>query len=435
MTTSTTSHVRPIVVALIATVFATGWMPHLRAEANSPVNYFVSPSGNDTDGLSEATAFRNPQRAADLSKPGDTILIMDGWYESGPTSNSISITRSGTAGAPITFRAFPGARPVLKAQAWEGVSVQGASHIVIEGLTVEGVAKEITLDEALKAQQGAVVPPRYANNCFAVTRGESGNLSHHVTIRDNIARNCSGGGIYTLGADYVTIEYNDVYDNGWWSSWGNSGISMYQSRDVDNFAGTKMVIRNNFVWGNANFVPFRFSDPDPARRVITDGNGIIVDDLRNTQSFVGSSSVPYRGRTLVENNVSVGNGARGIHVFLSDRVDVINNTTAGNSWSAAIAEGDISVIDSDDVFVGNNIAAADPGVPALTVQAGGGRVWVGTNLTTGDPKFVDRDQGDFRLLDGSPAIDTGDARVASEQDVTGQARPLGGGPDLGAFER
>jgi parallel beta-helix repeat protein len=405
--------------------------------AHAATTWYVSPNGNDSDGLSPQTAFRTPQQAADVVDPGDTVLIMDGVYASGPNQNSLNIERSGTADAPITFKAAPGAKPVLKVQAWEGVGVRGSSYIVIEGLTVEGVAKEITYEEAYSSQLGDTIPARMTNNCFAVIPDyATRRLSHHVKIIGNTARQCSGAGIYSVWADYVTIENNHVYDNAWWSSYANSGISTYQNRDIDDSTDTKMVIRNNVLWGNANFIPFRFSDPDPAKRSITDGNGIIIDDARNTQTIIDDTPAPpYRGRTLVENNIAVGNGARGIHIYLSDRVDVINNTAADNGWSPAIREGDFSVSNSEDVFVGNNIAAPLAGKQALTIENGNDRVWLGDNLFAGDPMFFNRARGDFRLRRGSPGIDTADPRSSSTTDRDGRARPIGRGPDMGAYER
>jgi hypothetical protein len=43
--------------------------------------------------------------------------------------------------------------------------------------------------------------------------------------------------------------------------------------------------------------------------------------------------------------------------------------------------------------------------------------------------------GDYRLAPGSPAIDAGIADDAPADDLEGNARPVGAGVDIGAYER
>ncbi len=66
----------------------------------------VSPSGRDANsGASAAEALRTIQRAADLARPGDVVLIHPGIYR-----ETIRVRKSGTAIQPVVFRgAAPGA--------------------------------------------------------------------------------------------------------------------------------------------------------------------------------------------------------------------------------------------------------------------------------------------------------------------------------------
>ncbi|MFI8907669.1 sigma-70 family RNA polymerase sigma factor [Streptomyces albidoflavus] len=85
------------------------------AEAAPEPTYFVSAGGSDTNpGTSAGSPFRTLQKAADLAGPGDVVAVMDGTYtESRKGSNVLTVKRSGRQGAPITFMAYPGHRPVL----------------------------------------------------------------------------------------------------------------------------------------------------------------------------------------------------------------------------------------------------------------------------------------------------------------------------------
>jgi hypothetical protein len=70
----------------------------------------VSPAGDDANPGSLASPFKTIQKAIAVAEPGDTIYVRGGIY---PNSQTIIITKSGTAAARIKLWAYPGEKPVL----------------------------------------------------------------------------------------------------------------------------------------------------------------------------------------------------------------------------------------------------------------------------------------------------------------------------------
>jgi len=91
--------------------------------------YYVAPPpvGNDFGGhtgLSEIQAFATIQHAAGLTNAGDTVLVRSGTYTNpSPQSDVVNISRSGTANGWITYANYPGERPKLQYNGWDGFRV------------------------------------------------------------------------------------------------------------------------------------------------------------------------------------------------------------------------------------------------------------------------------------------------------------------------
>ena len=414
------------------------------------VDYYVSATGNDdaNDGLSISKPFLTIQHAADLTIPGDVVNVLNGTYRTNAGGDTIvTIARSGAPNRWITYRAYPGHRPRLESKGWAAIGVSGAAYIVVEGFELIGNAGDITRAYALAQKNNINNPLTSGNGIAIVYLFENPSLrSHHVIVRGNRVSKFGGGGIYTYQADYVTIEDNVVFENGFWSPYANSGISLYQNWNSDGVTGYKFFIRRNVTYRNRNYVPFFASNPDPNKTVITDGNGIIIDDTRNTQnkSVLGV----YKGRTRVENNIAYENGARGIHVFSSDHVDIVNNTAYKNSQSPETPDGDLTAFDASDVTFVNNIAYALSSRPIIqtgnatqisidyNVFFNGATLATlgGNNIIGQNPLFANESARDFHVLTGSPAIDTGTITRAAQEDFEKRVRPQGANVDRGAFE-
>ncbi|MFC4776940.1 sugar-binding protein [Paenibacillus sp. GCM10023252] len=427
-------------------------------QVGEPVTYYVSPTGSDTNnGTSIDTPFKTPQKAADVSAPGDTILLRGGEYPYDGSNRQLIIKQSGAKDPVtgdehyITFKNYPGETPILKpTNGWEALSIQ-ASYIIIDGITVQGDNRNITVADGEADYENALLhgdEPDFDWNSTA--RTQTGGISvdgrnrvenglkplHHIIIRNNHIFELPGGGIGAMEADYVTIENNHVHGNAWYTMWAGSGISILHSRDLDNNTSEyKNFIRNNIVYDNETKVKWieveRYSD----------GNGIIVD---------ANQWAAYKGRTLVSNNISYNNGGSGIHAFYSSNADIVNNTIYQNGRSPHINYAQLFAANSENINLFNNIVYGREG-KVINSESGSSRVIYANNVyyngnvtiqgpndVIADPQFVSLtpDALDFHLKAGSPAIDRGTRTLAPVIDYEGDNRPQGGNDryDIGAYE-
>lgn len=409
--------------------------------------YYVSPSGSDTnDGTSASAPLKTLQKAADRTRPGDTVSIMGGTYtEAAPGRDILVIKRSGTASQPITYRAHPGSKPVIHpVDSWNGVHVAGASHIVISGLEIAGDSTRISLADA--ERNAGRDDPRYNTNCLNINRdGKDGPAPHHVLVTGNEVHHCPGAGISAMDADEVTIDHNKVHDTSWYTHYATSGISVLRALDAGQGDPRqyKTRITGNVVYGNETKV--KWSDCS----CYSDGNGIIVDTNRNKPEGTGAD---YQGRTLVANNVTFDNGGSGIHSYKSQHVDIVNNTAYYNSRSPHMHYGNIFAGESSDVQILNNVSSVRPGEPTNSDNKNedvtydhniyfGGKApeAKGPHDLVADPRLVrpttDPATADFRLRDDSPALGAGTVFSAVRQDITGRNRDSAKGYDLGAYAK
>ncbi|MET8412661.1 sigma-70 family RNA polymerase sigma factor [Streptomyces sp. NPDC005195] len=414
------------------------------AKAPAPT-YFVSSSGSDSNpGTSAGSPFRTLQKAADLAGPGDVVAVMNGTYtEPRKGSNVLTIKHSGRPGASITFMAYPGHRPVLNPKtAWNGISVYGASYIVIKNLEIKGNNAALSLADAERSS--SKIDPTYNTNCISVEKNrESGAFPQHVDITGNLVHGCAGGGISAIEADNVNIIGNHVYSNAWFTVYGSSGISVLTPRDNGGSAPRKYKIRiiGNRVHDNETKVKWE------GCRCYSDGNGIIVD---TTKGDPERGRPAYSERVLVADNISYDNGGSGIHAYKSQHVDIIHNTAYLNGRSTRIKTpyANIFAHDSTDVRLLNNIAYGRPG-QATNSKSRNVNVTYDYNVYFGgkapetkgphdiiaDPKFTapgTSPNADFRLMKGSPAIGTAIAFPSVITDVSG-AKRKGSAPDRGAY--
>ena len=201
-------------------------------------------------------------------------------------------------------------------------------------------------------------------------------------------------------------------------------------------SGNRLTVKNHF-WGEKTKTRFY------------NGNGFLLDANAD-------KAVTYLGRTLVQNNLAFNNGAGGIQLWGSHRLDLVNNTVAFNA--TVIPWGQVGFEYCRDVRFFNNIIVAPPDRPLDTWFLGradertAGIVrshnlyWGGAHPNipgiadlVADPLFVnpgtDPATADFRLKPSSPARQPGRWELFTpSSDFDGQPRPTRAAPALGAYQ-
>jgi parallel beta-helix repeat protein len=423
--------------------------PPLPAVRNANV-FYVSPTGKDENPGTKALPWRTPSKATSSLKAGQTAL-----FESGTYTEGLFIQKSGAKGRPITFKAAPGATPMIKLTDYNagGAQVSGASYIRVEGF-----------DFSYIGAPGPFPPENGYGDGMMATANDDRVKSHHVEFVGNKVHNFPGGGIGGLQADYLLIEGNTVWGNSFWSPYDTSGISLYQTANHDVAPGYHNIIRGNTVFGNQNRVPDKYLGE------ITDGNCIIIDDQRRYQNKLSNKTGdgPYQSATLVENNVCAGNGGRGVHVFNSDNVMVRNNTMYSNMKTPKLFGGEMTAVFSvepadvakvipkrGNVRFVNNIAVADGTRLTATYASQGDEnsfsfdhnFYFGTGASDhiGETDIVGNANpfvapnvnaaiANFRLNASAWAIDRAVPDQSPSTDIGGTKRPQGDVADMGAWE-
>lgn len=208
----------------------------------------------------------------------------------------------------------------------------------------------------------------------------------NVWIHHNIVE---GGGHQGIGAREDTlVEHNIVLG-------AQTGIGIERSDGV--------IIRNNIVFDSVRGIELR------------DGKNITV--INNTIAWINGppDGWYYQGDLVYP---AFDNGG-GIENYLSaPGIKIMNNIVYGPfDWGIGLHQQP-----AENSVVDYNLLWNQP-----TLYAGGGQSIAGIHNISQDPQFVDLDNLDFKLQQGSPAIDTGDSDIL---DADGSPSDLGayGGP-------
>ncbi|TKX21886.1 hypothetical protein C1H76_5778 [Elsinoe australis] len=343
----------------------------------SAVDIFVSPTGTGTG--SQTAPWGSIQSAVNAAKAGDVIQLRAGTYR--PTTN-IQITKSGTASAPITLRAY------------------GTEKVVIDGEGLPGTP--YALDASLPNGERGILHVEKAN-FWKISGLELINGPYGVYARDANSN------------VFERLSTHDNYESGFQLQGASSNntviyLDSYRNRDprkngesADGFAckegkGEGNSLRNSRLWENVDdgLDLWMFESPVTIEEVYSWGNGFNrwgFSDFQgdgNGFKLGGAGSNPPAAGHIVRNNIAFGNLKKGFIDNGNPGALVVERNTAWNNGDQGF------VFRSSTSTLKNNIAAVNVGAAqastAATVKASGNSwqtgSWSNSSFASVDPSAL-----------------------------------------------
>jgi chitodextrinase len=431
--------------ALAMLVAATASLPIALATSGSL--YVNNTAANCTDGGSGTSTqpYCTITKAAQVATAGTTVYVTGGTY----TGTAINPTSSGLSGSPITFTASAGvtisggtdafaisSRSYIVIDSFTvtsttavGISVSSSNHITISNNTVTGSGQRV---------QGLTAPGISLSGTASslITHNQSDNNSDH-------------GFLISAGSANNTVSFNEASFNaeGWQRN--ANGINVTDTGSTGN------VLLGNIVHDNEDsglqFYPGA-------------NNGVAANNVTYNNGDHGIDDLNVTGGDLIGNTV-YHNCTSGINVEgTSGYYTVMNNISVDNAVYPAYKgiscyrrTGDIGIYDSapatttmdynfvylttsGDLYVWNNTSYSSP--TALYNATGQEQHGI-----QADPKWISWTTPNFRLQEGSLAIDSANSGAPGESTVDADNNPrvddpltpnTGVGPrtydDRGAYE-
>ncbi len=368
-----------------------------------------SPSTRACSG-GAAAAYRTLAGAAAAANPGITVLVRAGTY-----AEQLSPARSGTAGQPITFRAFTSEAPAIANLSNPAIVLNNRHYIVVDGFTVRDVLGWGRFDD-----------------------------SNNNTIQNNTFLRATAGGT-TGGLKLVRSSFNKITNNVFTD--GNDSMVFQDNADRN------LVVGNTFTTARhsllsvrcSNFNVFRansFSNANQKAIEIYDCEGTSDAPVRlnaakrnlfdaNQVIRTPSSSAPHNfngiqhgaQQTIVRRNVFRNNDGGGVNYqYYSEESRYVygnrlyNNTFYLNRCFAIVGQSGPSSEFSNNLVKYNvlyrNTNCSGTG-GQTSIEDTSSVVLTNNAVETSAPGFVNESGFDFRLAPGSRLIDAAGALTAT----------------------
>jgi hypothetical protein len=392
--------------------------------------YYVSNSGsNSNNGESIDSAFATLQYAADNVLAGDSVLVLPGYY-AGFDLRGVD----GTEINPIVFKALGDSVRITdnNPRTDDGINLEGPDWVVIDGFTVTGVPRN---GIRLVTAEHIVIKN---NTCLDNSRGILTGFVEDVVIENNLcAYSWDEHGIYhSNSGDNPIIRYNVCHDN--------NGCGIHMNGD-ESMGGdgliTNATVEGNIIYGNGSAGGSGINCDGVADSRIF--NNLIYDNHTSGISLYRIDGADGSYNTKVYNNtiINAEDGRWSLNIGTDSEADTIYNNIliTLHNWrgSISIREESLPNFYSDYNIVLDRMST-DGGDSRLTLTEWQSMGYDNHSILAGSMEsiFEDWENGDYHLLQNSPAVDSGTSDVSYIviYDLDGVSRPVGSKFDIGAYE-